>query len=338
MKLGWKDIEPFVKKPDPKARAILVYGPDDGLVKERAMAMGKATVADINDPFNVSVLTGDILSEDSARLSDEANAMSLMGGTRLVRVEGASDKHTTIFKEYLSNPSRENLVVIEAGDLGKNSSLRGLFEKSDAAAAVPCYVDDARGVSNLIRQTLSENGYTISSDAMTWLAANIAGDRLRVRMEIDKLMIYMGAQSKNISLDDAHAACGEAGDQSLDDLIYAIGGGRVEPALRAYNKLVDEGVAVVTILRSLQSHYRRLHYTKSLMKDGLDVETAMKKLQPAVFFKFSDSFKSQLRKWPEAKLLNFMQRLSSVEAQTKQTGTPVETLCSQVILSLAAQG
>lgn len=337
MKLGWKDIDPFVKKPNPKARAILVYGPDDGLVKEQAQTMGLTAVADLNDPFNVAILSGETLSEDTARLFDEAGAMSLMGGTRLIRVEGASDKHTTIFKDYLANPSAENLVIVEAGELGPKSSLRMLFEKSETSAAVPCYVDDERGVSNLIKQTLSASGYTIQSDALTWLASNIAGDRLRVRMEIDKLMIYMGTQSKQVTLDDAQAACGEAGDQSLDDLIYAIGGGRIDAALRSYNKLVDEGVAVVTILRSLQGHYRRLHYTKSLMTSGLDMDEAMKKLQPAVFFKVSDSFKAQLRKFPENKLLHIMQRLSNVEAQTKQTGTPVETLCSQVILSLAAQ-
>ena len=336
MKLGWKDIEPFVKKPNPKARAILVYGPDSGLMRERSAAMGKSAVADLNDPFNVAVLTGDILSEDPARLSDEAKAMSLMGGARLIRIEGASDKHTTLLKEYLADPSAENLVILEAGELTPRSTLRLLFEKSDNAAAIPCYVDDERGVSSIIRTTLSENAFTIQSDATQWLAQNIAGDRGRVRGEIDKLMLYMGTD-KAIRLDDVRAACGEAGDQSLDDLLYAIGGGKTEAALRAYNKLVEEGVAIVTILRALQGHFRRLHYTRSLMNDGLDVEAAMKKLQPAVFFKYADSFKAQLRKWPENKLLSFLQRLSQVEAQTKQTGTPVETLGSQVVLSLSAQ-
>jgi DNA polymerase-3 subunit delta len=336
MKLGWKDIEPFVKKPNPKARAILVYGPDSGLMRERSAAMGKSAVADLNDPFNVAVLTGDILSDDPARLSDEAKAMSLMGGARLIRIEGASDKHTLLLKDYLADPSPDNLVILEAGELTPRSTLRLLFEKSDNAAAIPCYVDDERGVSNIIRTTLSENGFTIQSDATQWLAQNIAGDRGRVRGEIDKLMLYMGTD-KAIRLDDVRAACGEAGDQSLDDLLYAIGSGKTESALRAYNKLVEEGVAIVTILRALQGHFRRLHYTRALMNDGLDVETAMKKLQPAVFFKYADSFKAQLRKWPENKLLSFLQRLSQVEAQTKQTGTPVETLGSQVVLSLSAQ-
>lgn len=336
MKLTWKEIEAFVKKPSPKARAVLVYGPDDGLVRERARAMGGTIVADLNDPFNVATLSADSLGDDPARLSDEAKAMSLMGGARLIRIENGSDKLTALLKEYLADPSLENLVIVEAGELTPKSSLRLLFEKQDNAAAVPCYVDDEKGVSAVIRQMLATGGYSIQPDAISWFALNIAGDRLRVRGEIEKMMLYMGDRSKTITLDDVRAACGEAGDQSIDDLLYAIGGGRTDTALRAYAKLMDEGVNIVMILRSLQGHFRRLHYVKSLVKSGLDVDAAMKKLQPAIFFKYTDSFKGQLGKWPEAKLLSILARLSQVEAQTKQTGTPVETLGSQVILSLSS--
>ncbi len=337
MKLSWKEIEPFVKKPDAKARAILIYGPDDGLVKERSSMIGASVVSDLNDPFNVAALSADILSDDPARLSDEANAMSMMGGARLIRVEDAGDKLTVLLKEYLENPSSENLVVLEAGELGPRSTLRALFEKSPNAAAVPCYVDDEKGVQNLIRQTLSEAGYTIQGDANAWLAQNITGDRLRVRGEIEKLIVYMGKESKTVQMADVMAACGEAGDQSLDDLLYAIGAGKTETALRAYNKLLGEGVAMITILRSMQGHFRKLHYIKSLMKDGAGTDEAMKKLQPPIFFKNVDPFKAQLRRWGEDKLLSILGRLSQVEAQSKQTGTPVETLGSQVILSLSAQ-
>ena len=53
MKLTWKQIEPFVKSPDPAARVVLVYGPDDGLMRERAKLMGQTIVADLNDPFKL---------------------------------------------------------------------------------------------------------------------------------------------------------------------------------------------------------------------------------------------------------------------------------------------
>lgn len=338
MKLAWKDIEPFVKKPNPVARAILVYGPDNGLVRERAANMGKTIVADLNDPFNVTALSADDLTDDPARLSDEAMSISMMGGARLIRVESATDKLTTLFKGYLAEASRENLVIIEAGELGPRSTLRLLFEKTPNAAAIPCYLDDDRAVSQLAKQVLSENGYSIQTDALSWLAMNIAGDRKRVRAELDKLIVYMGSASKNISVADVLAICGEAGAQSVDDLIYAIGGGKTEVALFTYNKLLAEGVPVIQILRMLQSHFRKLHFTKSLMASGLDTDAAMSKLQPAIFFKNEQPFKAQIARWTEAKLLAILNRLSQVEAQMKKTGTPTETLGSQVILSLATQG
>lgn len=45
------------------------------------------------------------------------------------------------------------------------------------------------------------------------------------------MMPYMGGE-KRITLEDVRAACGEAGDQSIDDLLYAIGSGKTESASR----------------------------------------------------------------------------------------------------------
>lgn len=336
MKLAWKDVEPFVKKPNPKARAILVYGPDNGLMKERARIMGKTVVTDLNDPFNVVVLDSDTLVDDPARLSDEARALSMMGGARLIRIENGADKIAPALRDYLEDPSPDNLVIIEAGELGPKSPLRALFEKSQNAAAVPCYVEDERGIATLIRQMLSDAGYTAQADAMAWLASNIAGDRGRARSEIEKLILYMGKAGSTVTLTDAQAACGEAGTADLDEFVYAVAGAKRDVALTTFLKLTDEGVAAVTILRTLQNHFRKLHYTQSAIAAGASVDEAMKSLQPPIFFKLEQPFKAQLQRWPMARLQGVMARLSDLEAQTKRTGTPVETLCAQAVLSISA--
>ena len=113
MKITFRNIEPFVQSPDPAAMVILVYGPDHGLMQERAKIMGGTVVNDTKDPFNVAIISSDKLSEDPALLSDEANAMSMMGGRRLVRVEGAGDKITPLVKAYLENPNANALIILE---------------------------------------------------------------------------------------------------------------------------------------------------------------------------------------------------------------------------------
>ncbi len=334
MKLAWKEIDPFVKNPNPKARAILVYGPDDGLMRERAQVMGKTITADLNDPFNVAVLDGDLLVSDPARLFDEAHAISMMGGARLIRIENASDKISPLLRDYLDKPSAENLVILEAGELGPKSPLRALFEKSPQAAALPCYVEDERGIATVIRAQINAGQKTIDNDALTWLAGAVVGDRGRARSEVEKLLLYMGDETK-IRLEDVRAACGEAGEASLDDLIYAVAGGRIDVALATFHKLNEEGVVPVSILRALQNHFRRLHYTRSLMASGMGAHEAMKQLQPPIFFKLEDAYLAQINKWSPAKLMAILERLTQIEADTKKTGAPAETLMAQAVLGIA---
>ncbi|NQZ14130.1 MAG: DNA polymerase III subunit delta [Alphaproteobacteria bacterium] len=336
MKLTWKQIEPFVKSPDPKARVVLVYGPDDGLMRERAKLIGKTIAPDLNDPFNVITLTTDQINEDPARLSDEAKAFSMMGGSRLIRIEGGADKLTPTIKEYLEEPSDENLVVIEAGELSTRSSLRKLCESAKNAAALPCYVEDERGVSQVIRQSLQDENLGIDADALNWLAANIAGDRGRVRGEINKLITYMGDDKNNVTIDDVQACCGEAGAGSIENLIYAVAGANPKTAITTYNQLLGDGVPVIVILRSLQNHFKRLHYVQAMMQDGKNTEQAVKSLQPPIFFKYESAFKGQINRWNKPKIDRVLSRLNELEAQTKQTGMPVETLCSQALLSLSS--
>lgn len=335
MKLSFRDIEPFVKKPDPAARVILIYGPDSGLMKERSKIIGLTVVADINDPFNAATLRTDALEGDPARLMDEASAISMMGGDRLIRIEDAADKLTPLIKSYLEAPSPHALVILEAGELGPKSTLRLLCEKAKNAAALPCYVEDERDLARLIRETLQGENIGIESDAAAWLAASISGDRLKARSELEKLITYKGTDKTPVTLEDVRAICGEAGALALDDLVYAAAGNDGVRALKTYNQLTEEGTAFVVVLRALQNHFRRLHLVRAYMEEGEMQDIAIKKLSPPLFFKQEPAFRAQLQRWSLKSLSAVLHRLSELEAQCKKTGAPVETFCAQALLSIS---
>lgn len=339
MKIPPRSIDAFVKKPDPAIRAILVYGPDHGLMQERVSLIGKSVVADLNDPFNVAVLRTGQLSEDPARLNDEAFAISMMGGKRLIRIEDAADALTPLLKEYLAKPASDALIVLMATELGARSSLRKLFETAPNAAALPCYLAEAGNVQSLIRQDIQAAGYAIDGDACAWLAQQLTGDHQMARGEIAKLALYMASTppGTKATLDDVQACCGLGGAKSLDDLVYATGGGNPELAMRSFRQMIDEGTPLIIILRSLQNHFRRLHYVHSLMHSGLPMEAAIAQLNPKIFFKWEDMFRSQVNRWSATALEGLLARLAQLEADCKKTGTPDETLTAQAILSLAAR-
>ena len=347
MKIAPKQAESFIKNPDANARVILVYGPDHGLVQERARRLAKHVVDDINDPFNAVHLQASDIATDPACLGDEAKAMSMMGGSRLIRIAQAGDSMTQPLKAYLEDPSNENLVIVEADNLTPKSSLRQLCEKSSQAAALACYVEDSHEITGLIQSVLNHAGYAIDRDAMQWLATHITGDRGRIRAELDKLITYMGpaddyqgpdgpAVSRNlgtVALEDAQACCGAGGAEELDDLVYAYADGHKARALHAYERLLAEGMPTIAILRALQNHFRRLHIVRTAIDAGTSQDTAIKQLQPPVFFKRKDAFERQLKRYSAARMLKQHQRFQEIEKRVKQTGAPDITILGQRLLA-----
>src|SRR5579875_4145561 len=96
MRIAPARIADFLRRPDPQLRAVLLYGPDRGLVRERAELLAQRVCPDLADPFRIAAVDGAALVADPARLADEAVQLSLTGGRRVVRVREADRKSTRL--------------------------------------------------------------------------------------------------------------------------------------------------------------------------------------------------------------------------------------------------
>ncbi|MBL8834486.1 MAG: DNA polymerase III subunit delta [Rhodospirillales bacterium] len=334
MKIDGRGIAGFVKRPDPAARVVLVYGPDAGLVRERAEAIARTVVSDLADPFAVAELSPDTLKDDPARLSDEAAAIPMLGGRRVVRVRGAGNESLAAVKNLLDDPKGDGLVVIEAGELESKSALRKLCEGADNAAAIACYRDEGADLSRTIADSLSASGISADSDALEWLTMHLGGDRAITRSEIEKLSLYVGA-GKRASVEDCIAVIGDSADIDLDDVIRATAGGDMTSLDRAYARISAEGDSSIGVLRMVSRHFQRLQMAQGEMARGLDADAAMGKLRPPVFWKEKTPFKSQLSRWPLPRLTAALERLLEAEIQCKSSGMPAELVAQRCLMALA---
>ena len=339
MKIAPKLIDGFIKKPAPAALAILLYGPDEGLVRERLDALTRNIVSDIRDPFNVAELSGGQLSGTPARLMDEVLSISMLGGRRVVRVTGATDEMTPLVKNALNalRPG-DSLLLLGAGELSPRSSLRALFENAENGAAIPCYVEDERDIGRVIGDSLRAAGSTIPPEAIAYMANNVVGDRAVARSEVEKLITYMGGGKKTISLDDVIACVGNSAALSLDDLAKHVASGQFAAAERILGHVLAEGIPPVSVLRNLQNYFLRLHLAKSRVQQGESTEEAVKKLRPALFFKIRPAFEFQMTVWSLPQMEQAVMLLAGAEAKCKQTANDPHTLCSRAVLSLSQLG
>ena len=336
MKIAPAQTNAFLQKPDPAVRVVLIYGPDAGLVRERAESYAKKLVPDINDPFRTASLTGAAISEDSARLHDEMAAQALGGGSRLVRIQTASENMAAALASLLNDPpSADSVLLIEGGDLDKRSKLRGLCENDSRAAAIACYVEEGATRQRAISDILQGEGLQADRDALALLSDSLPSDRMAIRSELEKLALYIGAKGKTVKLEDVEAIVQDAGSAELDDLIFAVGSGDARRVTSLLDRLLEEQTSSVAILRSAVRHFLRLQIARYHLDNGVSAGEAIKKLQPPVFWKYLDSMTAQVRRWPATKIDAALSRLFEAEAAVKRTGTPDEALTAQLMLRLA---
>ncbi|HEY0836443.1 MAG TPA: DNA polymerase III subunit delta [Azospirillum sp.] len=336
MKLQGKAIDAFLRSPDPKVRAVLLYGPDAGLVRDRADALGRTVVADLADPFRVADFYGKALADDPARLTDEAAAMALTGGRRLVRVRDAEDNTTAAFTSLFDNPPPgDTLIVAEAGDLGNRSRVRLLFEGATTGAAIPCYVEEEASLGRVVADLLHAHGLQADPDAIGFLAANLVGDRLVARGEVDKLALYMGAE-KRVTLEHVQACIGDSATLEMDQPVWAAADGDFAALDRSLARLFAEGMVPVPILRTAQRHFQRLHLVGAQVAAGKSPEAAVESLRPPVFYKMKARFTGQARRWTPALVRQALDRLVDAEAECKRTNMPDQTICARVLFQVAS--
>jgi DNA polymerase III subunit delta len=334
VKLAAARITAFLQRPDPNVRAVLLYGPDAGLVRERGDALARTVAADLSDPFRVADLSPTVLAADPARLADEAAQLSLVGGRRVVRVRGAAEALARLFSGFLGDPAGDALIVAEAGELSAGSALRRAFENAPSAVAIGCYPDNLRDRAAVIRDSLSEHRVTASRDAVQYLVEHLGGDRLATRSELEKLALYAG-EGGRLELDDAQRSVGDGAALELDDAVMAAAEGDVARLDRVLDRVFQEGEAPVTVARAMLRHLHRLHALSARVAEGTAIAEVLRSARPPIFFKHQDSVRRQLRGWREAGLRAALDRLAQAEIDMKTTGLPAEALCRQAMLAVA---
>ncbi|WP_026986806.1 DNA polymerase III subunit delta [Fodinicurvata fenggangensis] len=334
MELKGEQFDKKVKAGPLDYRALLFYGPDRGLVEERANAAVRSVLGEIDDPFRLVELTPAQVKDEPARLHDEASSLSFSGGQRVIRLRGLGNE-AGLLRDYLTELPGDALLIAEAGEIPRKSELVKLFEKAgESAAAVACYRDEGANLGRFIDAFFQEQGQQLDQEARSYLAANLGGDRQLTRRELEKLSLY-AADKRTIDLDDARTSIGDSAALSLDDLSFAVADGRLSELERTLNRSLDEGVSPVAVLRTVSRHFQRLHLTAGLLASGEDIDTAMKKLRPPVFWKVADRFKTQARTWPIGHLTRALERLMETEAACKKTGAADNLLCSDSLFAIA---
>jgi DNA polymerase III subunit delta len=334
MKLGARDIDTFFKAPASRTQAALLYGPDCGLVRERGRTLTQTIMGATPDPLNRIELQGEQLKADPARLRDELSSLSLMGGTRLVIVQGATDKTASAIADAFEGLSPTAYLIVEAAELATSSPLRQLFEKDARFAALACYHDEGRTLEDTIRTALTAHNLRASRDAMQHLLTHLGNDRGVTLSEIDKIALYMGKE-KEVTLEVAVALADLNSESTADDICHQVAVGNGAQAETLLTQLLREGTQPVVIVRALIRHFQRLDIALAHRETGRSVAEAIAQLRPPVFFKYVPAVTRALSRWQARTLASALNLLLRTEKELKSSVAPPALLLSHALQQTA---
>jgi DNA polymerase-3 subunit delta len=329
-----REIESYIAKPNPAHAIILLFGADVGLVRERADTLIAAAVDDVNDPFSLVRLEGDDLASEPSRLVDEAMTVPLFGGRRAIRVRAGGRNFSSGVEVLLKEPPKDCRIVIEAGELRRDSPLRAMCEKAKTAAAIACYADTARDLERLIDSELRIAKLRIAPDARAALTELLGGDRLASRNEIRKLALYAHGNGE-ISLGDVAAVVTDASSLALDPIIDSAFAGKPAELETNFAKAVAAGINPNAIMFAAQRQAAQLHRARVAADEGQPLEVACDRAFPRLHFSRKGLIETALRNLSAERLAQAIVQIGEATLEVRRRPQLAEAAAQRALMAIA---
>ncbi|MGI9477450.1 MAG: DNA polymerase III subunit delta [Hyphomicrobiaceae bacterium] len=330
-----QQAESFARAPDKSVVAVLVHGPDSGLVSERARSVATALAARGGDDSEIIRIEEPDLDGDPDRLVVELQTIPMFGGAKVVRTTAGRKINAALFKSLFADGAPAAGLVCEAGNLKASDALRKLFEGTAWAAAVPCYADGDGDLGGLVRDMMKSAGLRIDREAIEILVARLGADRALSRGEIEKLILYCTGKDA-VTIEDIEAIVGDATDTGLEYIAIAAASGEPQQVVAEFDRAVTAGENPQAIILVALRYFQRLHRVRSAVDAGKSIDEALRSLRPPLHFKLRDAVTAQCRLWPSASLAEALQRINETARQARLNSAMDAVLAERLLFNLAA--
>ena len=314
---------------------ILIYGPNEGLVRENFLKIKK--IFNQNNAEEVC-FSGKLINDQPEILVDEVQTVSMFNEQKIITIEQPIDKNIDLFESVFTKLPDQTLIIVIANNLTKNSKIRKFFESSDKCFSCANYEDDFKSNSQQIQNLEKSINKNLHRDIKHYLNQNLSSDRMISKNEIDKIILLYSENDQIPELEHIKLIFNDNADLGLNKISQLTFSGQPNRVSINLNKIFDEGVNPVAIIRVMLNYVQRIQATQIALRKNNDFDSAIKSLKPPVFWKDKDNFKLHCKKWPiKETVLNF-NLLVDTELSCKSDYNLTNILCERALLNIAVRG
>ena len=315
-----------------KYKAAFVYGQDLGVIEDSSKKIG-SLITNLQDDFCVIKITKDQLKQTPSLLVDEGNALSFMGGRKLVWLKDGDEDCLEAINLFLLGLKNDSFLLINALNLTKSNALVKFCSASDDILTIPCYQEKVEEIASFSEQFLKRMGFILDYGVIPSIIARVGGGRANLQQELEKLVTYMGTRTQ-ITLQDVEKIISDTSESTYDDFNCAIASGKELQVDKWTRTLLSAGENPATIVRYISGYFLRLYEGTILKKQGMGLKDISQKLLRPAQFNLKSPFELQCAKWTPDMVLKALDTLLETECQIKSSNYPVDVVLIRAITTI----
>ena len=260
--------------------SILIYGPNDGLVREQIEKIKHNYLS--KDEYEEISFNGKNLDNDPQSLNDIIQTVSMFFTSKIVIADNIKDKHIKIVEDIVLSEPQQVILILKDGNLNKSSKIRKFFETEKKCLSLACYEDDGRSMMRNIDEFIRSSDIELDKDVKNYLLQSLSNDRMVSKSELEKIEIFYKGSKNKIELEEVKDLLNDSSSQNINKMNESVMFGNTSKSSKIMNKLLLEGTSPISLIRSLSNYLLRIKQTKIEMKKGNNFDSSIKSLRPPV--------------------------------------------------------
>ena len=334
MNVSKQAIGRAVDQPNAQVRFYLFHGQDTAQSRGLGQRLLQASGA------SKSIIASGAVKSDPASLADEAGAMSLFGGARIIWLEPAGEEILPGVEALLSAHSIESPVVAIAGSLTKASGLRKLAEASPSAVAFAAYMPEGQDAARMVADVGRSYGLKISQPVADRIAGAAGNDQALVSQELQKLALYLDASPhspKELDHDAVDAVGTDTAEGDVMRLADLALSGQMDALADELARLPSGGSEAIPVVRSLQRRLIMLAPMRARVERGESPDAVMTSLGKTLFWKDKAIVGRMLSQWDAERLAKVAERAGRLERSLMFSPAPQQEALGEELLAIARE-
>ncbi len=305
----------------------------DQALKKLADASVDFSVRDFNYAV-ISVAQGD-LDEPLA----QARQFPMISPRRMIVVTDfesiSDDDQLELLKNYVRNPVETSVLVFVSNGLDNRRNISTILRKGCEVVSFDA-LDERTAAPNWIRDYVTRSGGAIDTASAAYLIGMIGVDLMRLSMELDKLLAYVGEKGR-ITQDEIDLLVRHSREHSNFDLTDAIVDGDRKKALNLLHRIFDNASEnpqslSLMILGAIASNYRRMLGAKELMKQNAPNSEVAKVVGMSPYM--VGRFNERVRRVETEQILRGIQQIAEADVALKTSKATPRLLLEVLICEL----